>query len=570
MEDDFLIVPSGSPDSYCRLCLSENNVEALLVADGFPQPNQMLVDLIRRHMEIGLSAPVDSPCGICNTCRMMLEEFERFRERCLRCDYALTGIERQHGQVLPFECSQCPSKFRFKTEFEKHWKSLHDLYYHCDVCDAAFSTQSMLNGHSKFHEGIGEQNGEVELHNCSYCPRIFSNDKQLRFHIQVLHEPKASNDYVPPARKKKDDKPKATSSEAQPAVVSINIMNSEPESETSNKPYECKTCRVRFHFIGSLTRHINDKHAQHKQKAANRRKRKSNAISAAPVLVNESIVVVDEPVPAPVMVEITDHAIATPDPVIAIPDLGSSILDPAIPLIADMAMPRTSAEVVSETYGQFQIPNEPEYVPELIPASKAEHIEYMAYSEQEQIPAVYPCFVLMERLDENLIPPIPNSEIPLGKYYHALQMQYATTEDPIDDEFWKNYPTYTSKICKQFRCDICFTELSTKMALYRHKQYKHNPNVYQCTYCDKVFPDKAGIDRHMPLHTNDYPHVCDECPLGFTRIGLLNKHKQKYHGPGALPQKLHYCPYCLRAFNKLYLIKNHVALEHQDQYEVEA
>lgn len=546
--------PSGSPDSYCRLCLSENNVEALLVADGFPQPNQVLVDLIRRHVAIGLTAPADSPCGICSTCRMMLEEFERFRERCLRCDYALTGIDRQHGQVLPFECSQCPSKFRFKSEFERHWKSFHDLYYRCDVCDAAFSTESMLSGHSKFHEGSGEQNGEVELYHCSYCPRMFSNDKQLRFHVQVLHEPRTSNEYVPPVRKRIIEKPKAKPVEAPPAVVSINIMEPPAESDSSTKPYECKTCRVRFHFIGSLTRHINDKHAPTKQKEW---KRKSTAVSAAPVRVEEPIVVVDGPYPEPVMVEIPDLAIATPDPVIAI-----SIPDPAIPT--------TGAELVTEIYDQFPVPNEPQYIPELIPTAKAEHIEYMAYNEQEPTPLVYPCFVMMERLDANLIPPIPNSEIPLGKYYHALQMQYATTEDPIDDEFKKNYPSYTRNIYKPFQCDICSSEHRTKVALHRHKQYKHYPKLFECTYCGYQFPDKGGLDRHMPLHTNEYPHVCDECPLGFTRVGLLNKHKEKYHGPGAVPQKLHYCPYCSRAFNKLHIIKNHVALLHQDQYEAEA
>lgn len=586
-----MIVPSGSPDSYCRLCLSETNVEALLVAadGGFPQqqPNQALVDLIRRHVAIGLSAPADSPCGICSTCRMMLEEFERFRERCLRCDYALTGVDRQRGQVLPFECSQCPSKFWYKSEFEKHWKSFHDLYYHCDVCEAAFSTQSMLNGHSKFH-AEGQQNGEVESFNCSYCPRMFSNETQLRFHVQLLHEPplKSTNEYVPPVRKRKTmDNPKAKASveaaaqppEPAPApMVSINIINPSGESDSITKPYECQTCRVRFHFIGSLTRHINDKHSHSKPKGGTpfRRKKKTAPMPVAPVQVEEPILVVDEPDPLPVLVPIPSLVVSRPDPVITIPSLGISIPVPVASSFADPVIPDTSAELVPTVYGHFSVaPDEPTLIPDLESNPKTELSEYMVFNEHEPdpTPIVYPCFVLLERLDENLIPPIPNAECPLGKYYHALQMQYTTaTEDPIDDEFKKNYPSYSRKqYGKKFKCDICSVEMNSRLALYRHKQYKHSNTVFDCPYCSRQFPVKDGLDRHMPLHTNEYPHTCDECPIGFTRLGLLNKHKAKYHAPGAPPQKLHYCPYCSRAFNKLYLIKNHVALLHQDQYNVE-
>lgn len=494
MDEDYLIVPSGPPESYCRLCLSEANIEPLLVVpDGFLQPNQGLVDLIKRYVEIGLSGSRDSPCAICSTCRMMLEEFERFRERCLRCDYILTGQERN----VQLECGECPSRFRFKVEFERHWKSYHDLVYRCGSCEAGFSTQAMLDGHrEKYHESrIGE------CFHCNFCPRIFADESQLQFHVQLLHTTTTPvTDFAPPPAKK----PRKPSRKSNAPI--------QPDPTNPDRPYECRTCRVRFSFIGSLTRHLAEKHKNTVRRPLKPRK------------------------PAKV----------------------ASTIQPASIFAEETLMPEVMIQEV-----------EPTLTMEFNGENPNNHFSDQHYSDQtiEQPSVVTPFVIALSRLDSSLIPPIPNYEIPLGKYYHALQKQTANSieDSALDDEILMNYPTFTRQVHKVIRCDQCPAEFPDKRRFDRHKAIKHEGAMHTCPECFRQFPDKSSLDRHSYLHTNDFPFVCDECPLGFVRQSLLNQHKKKTHYPGAPPQQLFYCPYCSRPFSAKQKVKAHIVFLHSDQ-----
>lgn len=504
MEDEYLIVPSGPPESYCRLCLSETNVEVLLfVPDGFLQPNQRLVDLIKRYVEIGLSPSMDSPCGICSTCRMMLEEFELFRERCLRCDYVLTGKER----YVPFECTECPSKFRFKVEFERHWKLNHDQLFRCNLCAAGFSTQDMLDVHqNQYHNGKA-----CEGFNCVFCPRVFADNNQLHFHVQLLHTSATPvTDFIPPPAKK-----------SKPVKKSRTTKSVQHNPENSDRPYECKACRIRFSFIGSLTRHLAEKHRNLPRPAH----KKKSTPAALEVQSNS------EAAEMPIMVQEEN------------PPLNVDVIG-ADPTIVEMNKHEASNQ------------NNMEPIYEMSPVDG-----------DAQYPVVHPFVIALTRLDSNLIAPIPNSEVPLGKFYHALQRQAEPIiEDLMDDEIMKNYPSYTRKVTKKsHQCDICFQEFAEKRHLDRHKTTVHEGNFHTCPECFRQFPDKSSLDRHSYLHTNDFPFMCDECPLGFVRHGLLNKHKEKFHYPGAPKQELFYCPYCSRPFNAKQTIRSHIMFLHSDR-----
>lgn len=490
MDEDYLIVPSGPPDSYCRLCLSESNVEPLLlVSDGFLQPNQGLVDLIKRYVEIGLSATRDSPCGICHTCRMMLEEFESFRERCLRCDYILTGKERN----VPFECSECPSRFRFKTEFERHWKLYHEMFFRCDSCEAGFSTQAMLDGHQ---EQYHKEGGNEMTFNCSFCSRIFVDENQLQFHVRLSHTTLTPvTDFVPPPAKKR-----------KPARKPKPIQQ---EPENIDKPYQCKACKIRFTFIGSLTRHLAEKHRNY---ARSSKKKKSTTVateiqSSSPMATDSSLM------PEVMIQEIEPSAMAFP----------------------------------------FDREN----------SAMSNHFSAQNGSERS---IVSPFVIALNRLDPDLIPPIANYEIPLGKFYHALQRQADPVEEPpMDDEILMNYPSFTRRVHKSVRCDQCLAEFSDKRGLDRHRAIKHDGAYHTCPECFRQYPDKSSLDRHRYLHTNDFPYNCDQCPLGFVRQSLLNQHKEKAHYPGAPPIQLYYCPYCSRPFTVKQKIKSHIMFLHSDQ-----
>lgn len=225
---------------------------------------------------------------------------------------------------------------------------------------------------------------------------------------------------------------------------------------------------------------------------------------------------------------------------------------------------------VVRMYDQDNTRIEQEIMPDLVPFAKMEQPEPMPYQETEpfQYPGMYPFVIALERLDPNLIPPILNFEIPLGKIYYAQQqlaVEQHSTADQLDDELLMNYPTFAQKVSKQYICNICSKECSSYKLLTQHIQYVHEGIVYQCVECGKQFPSNVHLERHSYQHTNDFPNPCDECPLKFFQKRKLQLHKEKYHVPGAPPQTIDYCPFCNRAFNQISAFKHHVRFLHRDR-----
>ncbi|XP_055618891.1 uncharacterized protein LOC129763766 [Toxorhynchites rutilus septentrionalis] len=82
--DDLLDVPNGDPATYCRLCLSDIDVEELF-PDG-QGPRQELIERIHECTGILITLDEDYPSSVCWMCSLSLEEFQCFRERCHRYD----------------------------------------------------------------------------------------------------------------------------------------------------------------------------------------------------------------------------------------------------------------------------------------------------------------------------------------------------------------------------------------------------------------------------------------------------------------------------------------------------
>lgn len=77
-------VPNDNPESYCRLCLSEENVVALFPPDG--SYIRELTEKIRSCAGIHISIRDDYPAGICQSCVSFLDEVYQFQRRTQHCD----------------------------------------------------------------------------------------------------------------------------------------------------------------------------------------------------------------------------------------------------------------------------------------------------------------------------------------------------------------------------------------------------------------------------------------------------------------------------------------------------
>ncbi|XP_065075431.1 zinc finger protein 600-like [Ochlerotatus camptorhynchus] len=77
-------VPNDNSESYCRLCLSEENVVALFPPDG--GYIRELTEKIRTCAGVKISIRDDYPAGICQSCVAFLDEVYQFQKRSQHCD----------------------------------------------------------------------------------------------------------------------------------------------------------------------------------------------------------------------------------------------------------------------------------------------------------------------------------------------------------------------------------------------------------------------------------------------------------------------------------------------------
>lgn len=86
-------VPNDNPESYCRLCFSEQSVVSLFPPDG--GYIRELTEKIRRCAGVNISLRDDYPAGICNSCIAFLDEIHHFQKRSKNCDEII-----RHKRVL--------------------------------------------------------------------------------------------------------------------------------------------------------------------------------------------------------------------------------------------------------------------------------------------------------------------------------------------------------------------------------------------------------------------------------------------------------------------------------------
>ena len=83
---------------------------------------------------------------------------------------------------------------------------------------------------------------------------------------------------------------------------------------------------------------------------------------------------------------------------------------------------------------------------------------------------------------------------------------------------------------KVYNCDMCGKRFWHQSEYTEHKAVFHEgPGGYPCEHCGKVLLSKRGLKEHMQHHTGQYPFFCVKCNRGFGRKFEYNGHRRKHH-----------------------------------------
>lgn len=102
--------------------------------------------------------------------------------------------------------------------------------------------------------------------------------------------------------------------------------------------------------------------------------------------------------------------------------------------------------------------------------------------------------------------------------------------------------------------------------LTRHVRLKHNTSEEKpmCKICGKLFTRHSSLVRHMQVHTNEKPYICNKCDASFRRLLLLKHHVQKVH-EGKNP---HFCTECNLEFKSYESLYNHKRFIHLQKLNI--
>lgn len=58
---------------------------------------------------------------------------------------------------------------------------------------------------------------------------------------------------------------------------------------------------------------------------------------------------------------------------------------------------------------------------------------------------------------------------------------------------------------------------------------KTKGRVYYCHICEKQFQGATDLKRHLLIHSDERPHICDKCNKAFRQLSSLKSHTASIH-----------------------------------------
>nr|XP_040221441.2 zinc finger protein 91 [Anopheles coluzzii]XP_049461650.1 zinc finger protein 91 [Anopheles coluzzii]XP_049461651.1 zinc finger protein 91 [Anopheles coluzzii] len=590
-EDDPVDVPNSNPETYCRFCFSENEVEPLFAANG-TQASAELLQRIQECIGIKLTRKEYCPSAICWSCTLTLEEFQCFRKRCLKFDTLVRRLlptvksepshrtatpttagqkekkitskqqpaanvadsEKNNGgpsTALKFKCQFCPRSFKHRMYLDQHlWK--HRDRIAADAASAAGAGTKKIphvngNGSSavkiKSEQAAQQKSAEQKAPpaaahpagggatdrpiSCEYCPRKFTRRMYYMQHLR-RHKPDERLFRCRHCPRSFTSQLRRTGHERK-----IHGQLSNPKSEQKDT-FSCPKCSRVFKHRSSLRMHMlnHDGQLPYGCDICNCR-----FYSVSYLALHKKRY--HGPNAARSMTNGT-----------SIPchycsrwflrecDRSSHIKQ----MHADMHASKESAAGFNQLLEDCP-PADSEGLtdPEMLPPNV--HEPMMVIKEEE--PDGH------EAAASNSVANNPDT---LQFYCYSCAMPF-DTEDMFSEHLDDQHPFGGEQLMDQLQSASPFGEQQ------QQEQQDQDANVFKCPYCPKTFTRKWSLTQHLPTHIAKKGYQCEYCPAIFTRNEYLRTHRKRKH-PNLPETGAHKCSYCPRMFNMVRYKKVHERIAH--------
>ncbi|XP_074657127.1 uncharacterized protein LOC141910295 [Tubulanus polymorphus] len=78
-------------------------------------------------------------------------------------------------------------------------------------------------------------------------------------------------------------------------------------------------------------------------------------------------------------------------------------------------------------------------------------------------------------------------------------------------------------------CLLCDKVFPVRRYLTRHLKRHSGARPFKCDLCDKGFTTKSTLNEHKNLHSGEKPFVCSLCNVGFAYNATLRQHNRRHH-----------------------------------------